>query len=91
MIEAIGAMGVMTFLYLGFLWLGSALFCAGLADAKNRSGLLWFVAGFLFGIVALIAIAGMPAGGTRTCPYCLQSVHKNTRVCGHCTRDVVPA
>jgi hypothetical protein len=36
-------------------------FCAGIARAKNRDGLGWFILGFLFSLIALIAIAGLPA------------------------------
>lgn len=34
--------------------------CAILAGAKNRNPLGWFVLGFLFSLIALIVIAGMP-------------------------------
>jgi len=34
--------------------------CAGLASAKNRDSMTWFLAGFFFGVLGLIAAAGMP-------------------------------
>lgn len=34
--------------------------CAILAGAKNRDPMGWFVLGFLFSLIALIVIAGMP-------------------------------
>jgi len=46
----------------GYIFYGiiCGVFCGMIASAKNRSGGGWFVAGFWFGIFALIAIAGMP-------------------------------
>jgi len=38
-----------------------AFFCSYIAGQKNRDRGGWFVLGFLFGILALIAIAGVPA------------------------------
>ena len=36
------------------------VFCARLAKAKGHNGGTWFIAGLLFSVIALIAIAGMP-------------------------------
>ena len=41
-------------------WIASAFFCAQVADEKGYSGASWGIAGFLFGFVALIAVAGLP-------------------------------
>jgi hypothetical protein len=35
-------------------------FTANLAQAKGYSFLVWFVAGFLFSLIALLAMIGMP-------------------------------
>jgi hypothetical protein len=35
-------------------------FCAWLAEEKGRDGMRWFWLGFLFGFIALLAIAGAP-------------------------------
>ena len=35
-------------------------YCATLAEEKKRSAMLWFLGGFFFGIIALIAVAGIP-------------------------------
>jgi hypothetical protein len=37
-----------------------AAFCNRVAIAKNLNGTRWGFAGFIFGIIALIAVAGMP-------------------------------
>jgi hypothetical protein len=43
-----------------WIWLGCILMCMSLAEEKGRSGFQWAIGGALFGILALIAIAGMP-------------------------------
>lgn len=42
------------------VWLVSAALSAFLAQAKGRSAGGWFLVGFLFGPLGLIAAAGMP-------------------------------
>lgn len=48
------------FAYLMLVAFGSAVMSAYVADEKNRSGIAWFILGFLFPILALIAIGGVP-------------------------------
>jgi len=36
-------------------------FCSFVATEKKRDGLSWFLLGFLFSLLALIAIAGCPS------------------------------
>ncbi len=36
------------------------MFTANVADQKECNAILWFVGGFFFGPLALVAIAGMP-------------------------------
>lgn len=42
-------------------------FCAYVASEKNRSAVAWGILGALFGLIALIAIAGLPSA-YRTTP-----------------------
>ena len=44
-----------------FVNLVCAFFVSWLAITKNYGGGAWFLAGFFFGFIALIAIAGAPA------------------------------
>ena len=39
-------------------WIASAFFCASVAEAKGYSSSSWLFAGFFFGFIALIAVAG---------------------------------
>ena len=41
-------------------WGSCGGFCAWLASEKNRDGTSWFFLGFIFGWIALIALAGSP-------------------------------
>lgn len=69
------------------LWLASAIFCAWLAEVKGRDGYLWILGGLLFGIVALIAIAGAPSVPKRLerqCPNCDEAISVNALVCHWC-------
>tara|TARA_B100000212_G_C27236046_1_gene473724 strand:+ start:123 stop:611 length:489 start_codon:yes stop_codon:yes gene_type:complete len=50
----------MLFLVLLVVWIASAFFCASVADSKGYSYAGWFIGGFLFGFIALIAAAGLP-------------------------------
>lgn len=80
----------------GFVWLilvlfGCALLSSAVADSKGRSGFIWFIAGFIFNIFGLIAIAGMPsllyAPNKKTharCPDCREFVYRDARVCKCC-------
>ena len=69
------------------LWLASAGFCAWLAEVKGRDGFWWILWGLLFGIVALIAIAGAPSVPMRLerqCPNCDEAISANALVCHWC-------
>ena len=69
------------------LWLASAVFCAWLAEVKGRDGFWWILWGLLFGIVALIAIAGAPSVPIRLerqCPNCDESISIEALVCHWC-------
>ena len=52
--------------WLFLLNLAAAFFCTWLAREKNRDLAVWFVLGCLFGILALVAIAGMPKAEIKT-------------------------
>jgi hypothetical protein len=53
-------MGGFFILALLWIWLSCAIMCGVVAKSKARSGLEWLIMGVLFGVFALIAIAGMP-------------------------------
>ena len=51
------------------IWVGLALvvgivfgaFCAYIAETKHRNGGTWFLFGFVFNLVALLAVIGVPS------------------------------
>ncbi len=47
------------------VWIPTAFFTASVAASKECNMISWFIGGFLFGPLALIAIAGMPDRRTR--------------------------
>lgn len=75
-------------------------FCSFIAKSKNRSALNWFILGFLFSVIALLAIVGLPkycedkvsdinveAVG-RACPFCAETIKVNASICRFCGKDV---
>jgi hypothetical protein len=50
----------MEFLLIIIAGIVCGFFCEAVAEAKNRPVLGWFLAGFFFSIIALLAIVGMP-------------------------------
>jgi len=59
---AVAGLGMMLLpvILLLVMHIACAGFCSGLAKAKHRRNVDWFFLGLLFGIIALIAAAGMP-------------------------------
>jgi len=64
-------------------------FCANLAGKKGYSWEIWSWAGFFFGIIALIAIAGSPSkweefSKLKECPDCKGMIKIDASVCKYC-------
>lgn len=86
------------------LWVACGFFAAAIASGKGRSFGVWFVLGFLFGPIALLASGFMPkveidnvvrtpsviAPTERKCPFCAEQIKVEAIVCKHCGRDVEP-
>ena len=64
--------------------------CSYLAARKGYSAVAWCVSGFLFGVLGLIACAGLPEvhkeyrPALKRCPQCYESVRKEASVCRYC-------
>lgn len=77
----------------------SGFLCAYLAEQKGHSTGAWFVLGFLFGVFALIAGAGLPSVSEATdvynrdeslvkrCPRCAELVRIEASVCRFCQHE----
>ena len=50
----------MVFIFSLIVFLIAGLFCFNVAEEKGYNGFLWFIGGFLFSVIALIAVAGLP-------------------------------
>ena len=42
------------------IWLASGFYCGVVADAKGYDWTAWGLGGLFFGLIALIAVAGLP-------------------------------
>lgn len=87
--------GFMFFFILFLQGLAFGGFCAYLAGQKNRDGFGWFLLGFFFSILALIAIAASPnlaapqdANSNRKCPYCAEMVKTEAKICRFCQHEL---
>ena len=68
-------------------WLASAIFCFWLAEIKGRDGVWWLIWGAIFGIAALIALAGAPPVAKRLerqCHSCDEAISVKALVCHWC-------
>ena len=69
-------------------------FCAFVAAQKNRSSGNWFLLGFLFNLLALVALIGLPAEKVmnkktnRICPSCAEEVKIEAKVCRFCNNEL---
>ena len=75
-------------------------FCSYIAGQKARDRFTWFLLGFLFSLLALVAIASIPAlvkskprsnvsiHAARKCPFCAEAVQREAVVCRFCQRDL---
>ena len=71
----------------------SAILCAVVASEKNREVAPWVVAGFLFPLFTLIAVAGVPDKTTRRireCPTCSEPIGIRASLCPFCRQELKP-
>tara|TARA_Y100001960_G_scaffold5426_1_gene5664 strand:- start:157 stop:780 length:624 start_codon:yes stop_codon:yes gene_type:complete len=71
----------------------SAGFCYFIASQKGRATEIWGTLGFLFGILALLAIVGLPKIDTQTdlykkCPNCLENIRYRALICRYCHSEL---
>jgi hypothetical protein len=81
-------------------WLACAFFTARVASAKGYDGETWGFLGLLFGVMALVAAAGLPVaaaavdkelGPRKPCPDCANRCPIEARICGQCRFEFVRA
>lgn len=81
-----------------------AVVTALVAHGKDRSAFGWFVLGFIFGPLALLAVAvaspdrrkaelkeikaGLQSGALRRCPACAEAIRREATRCTHCSTEV---
>ena len=79
-------------LMLALIALVSGVLCAVVASEKNRNSGAWGMVGFLFPILTLIAIAGMPekTRRIRECLFCAELIGIKATICPFCNRELKP-
>jgi hypothetical protein len=85
------------------VWLACGVFSAMVASSKGRGGCGWFLAGVLFGPLALLAVGFMAPievqmdpplttrEDTRPCPFCAETIKQAAIKCRFCGTDITPA
>jgi len=83
---------IITLIIIAFI---SAVLSSIIADKKGYSSSAWFFCGLIFGILGLIAAAGLPRNPDllirgssllKTCPRCFEIVKIDAQVCKFCGR-----
>jgi len=68
------------------LWVLCGIAAAAIASSRGASGLVWFVAGAVFGPIGLALAFSSGA----CCPFCRSAIHLKATVCPKCTRELPP-
>ena len=72
-----------------FLWALLAFIPAIIAAKKGRSGIAWWLYGFLLLPIAIVhAIVTDNPNRNRACPFCREKIMKDAVVCPYCRKDL---
>lgn len=71
-------------------------FCAFVAGQKNRGRGNWFILGFLFSFLSLLALIAVPKNestdiipaSSRKCPFCAEVVKAEAKICRYCNNKL---
>ena len=93
---------MLSFLFIALIWVGCGVAASLIAASKGRTGCGWFLIGFLFGPLGLLAAliispdpahnieSGLSSGQLRRCPRCAEPIHHSATICRYCQSSVDP-
>jgi ribosomal protein L32 len=82
------------------IWFFCGIASAAIASNKGLNSGAWFIIGFLFGPLGILAALtksktnnkieneALKEGSAVKCPYCAETIKSEARVCKHCGRDL---
>lgn len=85
------------------IWFLCGIASSVIASNKGYSAGSWFLIGFLFGPLAVLAVLtksksndevenqALKDGSAIKCPFCAETIKAEARVCKHCGRDIPKA
>jgi ribosomal protein S14 len=82
------------------IWIILGAVVGFIANSKGKSGLAWFLYGFLLWPIALVHILvarpnsdvieqrELKSGDKKKCPHCAELIRSDAKVCRYCSREL---
>jgi hypothetical protein len=70
------------YLWIGAIWVASAIGAAGVASTRGANAFVWFLTGLVLGPFGFMA--SLSSGPGATCNACRKPIHKEATKCPYC-------